>query len=99
MRIPQIAELELGAQKCGRTLRLCRAHIDVAPRRAAGKRQDVQDVATGAMLGQRSSSTDLDIVGVRADREDASLLLLATVAPRLREQQGLLHELGRCHGF
>jgi len=25
--------------------------------------------------------------------------LLATVAPRLRQQQGLLHELGWCHGF
>jgi hypothetical protein len=98
MRILQIAELELGAQKCGRTLRLRRAHVHVAPPRR-GKRQDVQDVATGAMLGQRSAATDLDIVGVRADCEDAPLLLLATVAHRLGEQQGLLHELGRCHGF
>ena len=50
-------------------------------------------------LASASAATDLDIVGVRADREDASLLLSATVAPRLGEQQGLLHELGRCHRF
>jgi len=51
------------------------------------------------MPRQRSTATDLDIVGVRADCEDASLLLLATVTHSLREQQGLLHEPGRCHGF
>ena len=51
------------------------------------------------MPRQRSTATDLDIVGVRADRQHASLLLLSTVAHGLREQQGLLHELGRRHWF
>ena len=92
--VAEVRHLEARADQRGGIVRLDRADVHVAARRAARQRQDMQHVVVGVVLGQRAAAADLDVVGMGADRQHALLLATPARVHGLGQQQGLLDELG-----
>ena len=76
------------------SLRLGHADVDIAARRSARQRQDMEHIVLGVVLGQRAAAADLDVVGMGTDRQHALLLATAARTCLLRQQQRLLDEFG-----